>query len=164
MWLAVARDGVEPREPAPDTAGQSTESEREVLEALIAEVAAESRAGPRVVKIEAAPRRVPMARPGTPQVDAAAPSPPEGYTFVEHHGELSTERFQPRKDAGDGLPEDGLGWLGSPGWVSRLVDQAASADRDWSFGWIRLGPDSRPSDIAPSWRPWMSSSRVRRAR
>ena len=149
VWLTLAGDSRELRDPEPDPAPEWTESEREVLEALIAQVSAESRAGPREVKIQGAPRRVPMTSPGAPRVDTVAPSPPEGYTFVAHRGEVATERFQPRRDAGNRLPEDGLDWLGSPGSVSRLVEQAASADRGWSFGWIRLAPDSRPSDIAP---------------
>ena len=149
IWLAVARDAVELREPVPGPARQWTESEREALDAVIAQVATESRAGPRMVKIQGAPRRTPMSNAGASGVDQAAPSPPAGYTFVEHHGDMPTERFQPRRDAGDGLPDDGLDWLGSSGSVSRLVEQAAFAERDWSFGWIRLAPDSRPSDIIP---------------
>ena len=148
-WLLLARGDAEPGEPEADAAVRLTESEREVLEAVIAQVAAESRAGPRKVKIEGAPRLVPWSNPGSPRADAASPTPPAGYTFVEHHGEVRAERFQPRREVGEDVPDDGLDWLGASGSLSRLVEQAAAAGRDWSFGWIRMAPDSRLSDVTP---------------
>ena len=149
IWLALAVDSGDPGEPEPGAERQWTEARREAVEAVIAEVAAASTDGPRKVEIQAAPRRATTANAGVPPINAAAPSPPEGYTFVEHHGEVRAERFQPRREAGKDVPDDGLDWLGSSSSVSRLVGQAASAGRDWSFGWIRMAPDSRLSDVTP---------------
>ncbi|MCY3837878.1 MAG: S8 family serine peptidase, partial [Gammaproteobacteria bacterium] len=74
-------------------------------------------------------------------------SPPEGYGFVAHHGEIRTVRFQRSPVDVDRADDDGLDWLGAVDAVPRLVAQAAAASRDWSFGWIRLAPASRLADV-----------------
>ena len=150
VWMAPARDAREVAEPVPDTPGRGIGPGSGALEAVVAQVDVESRNGPWMPKTEGAPRRVPMPNPGAPRADTAARSPPDGFTFVEHYGETTTERFRPRRDAGGSPPDDGPDWLESPQSVSRMVGQAASAGRDWSFGWIRLAPDAGLSDVARS--------------
>ena len=96
--------------------------------------------------VQAAPRRVQNAS-AVPQAETSHASPPVGYAFVEHHGEIPTHRFERSQVDIDRAQEDGLAWLGAVDAVPRLVDQAEAAKRDWSFGWIRLGPASRLADV-----------------
>ena len=127
--MAPARDAGEAAAPAPDTRATDRVRARS-LEAVVAQVAVESRNGPRTPRIEEAPQRVPMPNPGAPRLDTAARSPPDGFTFVEHHGETATERFRPPRDAGGTSPHDSPDWLRTPGSVSRLVGQAAGTWAD----------------------------------
>ncbi|MCY3837397.1 MAG: S8 family serine peptidase [Gammaproteobacteria bacterium] len=147
IWFALARDAVQLE---PDTDRGWSESERHALETMIEQVAAETRTGLRTVRIEGAPRRGSQSDPHVSQAEVARPSPPEGYTFVEHLGEIPTERFRPRTEAGGASLEVGPDWLGPPGAFSRIVEKAALAGREWSFGWIRVAPDARLADITPS--------------
>lgn len=146
IWFALARDAVELE---PDSDGGWSEPERDALETVIEQIAAETGTGPRIVRIEGAPRRGPQSHLYVPPVEVARPSAPEGYAFVEHLGEIPTERFQPRREAGGPSVEDGPDWLGPPGAFSGIVEQAELAGRDWSFGWIRMSPEARLADIAP---------------
>ena len=145
VWLTGVPDGaksVESDSPPP----QGTVPEREALAAVIAEVAAQSRSGPRRPPVQAAPRRF-ATEYSSSQARAAWPSPPEGYAFVEHHGENQPQRFVPSLNDSDKALDDGLDWLVAVDAVPRLVAQADAAKRDWSFGWIRLRPESRLADV-----------------
>ena len=75
------------------------------------------------------------------------PTPPEGYSFVDHFGEMARGRIESVTDDG---PDDagGPGWMDSPGAVSALTRQAMDAGRDWSFGWIRLSAEATRADLA----------------
>ncbi len=76
-----------------------------------------------------------------------APTPPDGYSFVEHFGDMHSAPIKRRTAQG---PED----LARPAWldpldsVYDLTRQAESAGRDWTFGWIRLAADSTRAELA----------------
>ena len=76
-----------------------------------------------------------------------SPTPPEGYSFVDHFGEMAKARMESgaARDSEDrGRP----GWLDSPDALSALTRQASDAGRDWSFGWIWLAGDTTRHDLA----------------
>ena len=59
-------------------------------------------------------------------------------------------RIEGEADAGgEGFGPD-LDWLGSTTSIEMLVIQAAAAERDWSFGWIRLAKDAKLNDLVRS--------------
>ena len=73
------------------------------------------------------------------------PTPPPGFSFVDHFGQMAKARIATR--AVDGA-DDGthLSWLKSD--LPDLRRQASDAGRDWTFSWIRLATDARPQDLA----------------
>ncbi len=76
-----------------------------------------------------------------------SPTPPEGYSFVDHFGEMAKARMESgaAQDSEDsGRPE----WLDSPDPLSALTRQASDAGRDWSFGWIWLAGDTTRHGLA----------------
>ena len=75
------------------------------------------------------------------------PTPPEGYAFVDHFGEMAKTRIEGRT-IDSRQAESGPDWLDSPDAIAALTRQAAAAGRDWSFGWIRLAGDARRTDLA----------------
>ena len=159
---------------APDTAvesGTATLADRAAAAAK-ARIAMESRGTvPGTVSVarpSAAP--LPAAVPAAvPEVGAAPPNPPEGYSFVEHGGEMATApleaRFDDRLDEG----EPGLEWIDSASALDALIEQAERAGRDWTFGWVRLAGGVLPDGVAPALRELGaevlgSSGRLLRAR
>ncbi|MDE0660435.1 MAG: S8 family serine peptidase [Gammaproteobacteria bacterium] len=139
LWFAALYDG---SKGEPDSLAQ-IDVERTALATVVAQVAAHGESGPDPSPVQAAPRWFPT----VPQAEASSPSPPAGYAFVEHHGEIPTRRFERNQVDIDPAADDGLDWLDGPDAVPRLVAQAEAASRDWSFGWIRLGPASRLADV-----------------
>ena len=118
--------------------------------AVIARIAAESRGNLREPPIQAAPRSSEATAVVDGPVGDARPSPPDGYSFVSYHGEMPRARIEGEVDAGgEGFGPD-LDWLGSTTSIEMLVIQAAAAERDWSFGWIRLAKDAKPNDLVRS--------------
>ena len=69
------------------------------------------------------------------------PAPPDGYSFVAYHGEMAKDRIRNRST--DATPSRAvqLEWLSAPGGIGAIVDQAVSAGRSWSFGWIRFAQE-----------------------
>ena len=95
--------------------------------------------------MEGAPRESRRRVVGNAPLGGSPSRPPDGYSFVEFHGEMSKSRIKNRKRERGG---DGLEWVGAPTSVDALIAQAANAGRDWSFGWIRLAEDARADDLA----------------
>ncbi|MDE2904747.1 MAG: S8 family peptidase [Acidobacteriota bacterium] len=100
-------------------------------------------------------RAAPTASAG-PSPDAAlaagSPAPPVGHSFVGFDGEMAKGAIERRGGVEPRPAADGLDWLGSPTAIGDLVAQAAGADRDWSFGWIRLAEDAHATDLARALR------------
>ena len=143
-WFVAMRDVSTLREPKSE-ALEETALERAALAELVAQVAADGGSRSDPPPVQAAPRRFPNGPAGR-RAETSSPSPPDGYAFVTHHGEIRTHRFERSPVAVDGA-DDGLDWLDAVDSVQRLVAQAETANRDWSFGWIRLGPASRLADV-----------------
>lgn len=142
-WFAALHDGSTSSQPD-SHAWEETAAERTALATVIAQVAAHGGSGSDSPPVQAAPRF--SSGSAVPEAETASLAPPEGYAFVEHHGEIPTRRFeQSRVDRR--AEDDGLDWLGAVDAVPRLVAQAEAAGRDWSFGWLRLGPSARLADV-----------------
>ena len=78
--------------------------------------------------------------------DVAKPTPPDGYSFVEHFGEMAKARMA--SATGGAFSDAGRpDWLDSPRGLSELTRQAADAGRNWAFGWIRLAANARRADL-----------------
>ena len=144
VWWFVGREDAKQVEPDSRRLLE-TVGEREVLASVIAQVDAQSRLGPIRPSTQAAPRKV-SNDTVVPQAETVSPVPPEGYEFVEHHGEIRTHRFDPARVDDDRSVDDDLDWLGAVDAVPRLVAQAEAASRDWSFGWVHLRGESRLAD------------------
>ena len=144
-WFVASNDRSTSREPDSEALGE-TAAGRVALAAVISQVAAHGAAGPDPPRVQAAPRGFPNGSALT-HVETSSPTPPEGYGFVAHHGDIRTHRFEQSPVAVDRADDDGLDWLGAVDAVPRLVAQTEAASRDWSFGWIRLRPASRLADV-----------------
>ncbi|MDE0226848.1 MAG: S8 family serine peptidase [Gammaproteobacteria bacterium] len=117
---------------------------RQVIDAAVARIAAESGHADTEPAVRASPRSSEAAR-GRTEIDLP-PSPPEGYAFVALDGEMPTaaihDRIVPM------LPRiEGREWLRSPTAIQDLVSQSVAAGRPWSFGWIRLSENARLDDL-----------------
>ena len=123
--------------------------DRQMIEAAIDEIAAQSREGVPEPLIEAAP---------LPPEDSAlrepadTPQPPAGYAFVEFHGEMSKVAIDGRDPERSEGGDDGLEWLRSPNSLDVVAAQAGHAGRDWTFAWIRLAEGARADDLAQALR------------
>ncbi|MCY3623334.1 MAG: S8 family serine peptidase [Gammaproteobacteria bacterium] len=144
-WLGVERNGATADEPDQQTPS-GTAVEGEILATVVTEVAAYGGSDPDLPPVQAAPRRLANAS-AVAEAETSTLSPPEGFAFVEHHGEIRTHRFEPSQVEIDRAEDNSLDWLNAVDAVPRLVAQAEGASRDWSFGWIRLGPASRLVDV-----------------
>ncbi len=121
--------------------------ETEHMAATVARIAAESGA-PQTPPLAVRAAPVPPRDIGTGAENGYAPTPPEGYSFVEFDGEMATAPLGVRRDGAQ--VRDGLDWLGATTALETLSAQAAEHGREWSFGWIRLAEGARQGDLAPS--------------
>ena len=144
-WFVAMHDGSTSGEPDPQARG-ATAAEQEILATVIARVAAHGGSDPDLPPAQAAPRRFANASSVT-EAETSTLSPPEGFAFVEHHGEIPSHRYERSQVEVNPAEDNSLDWLDAVDAVPRLVAQAEAAGRDWSFGWIRLGPASRLVDV-----------------
>ncbi|MYH14628.1 MAG: S8 family serine peptidase [Gammaproteobacteria bacterium] len=134
-WLDAEPDA--PPDPAAET----------VIAGAAARIAAESEGAFASAEVVAAPMG--QARANLDAAPAAhLPAPPSGYSFVEFHGQMSKAVLERRDSKGSELSDVGFEWLGTPTSLDVLAAQAAEAERDWSFGWIRLAHNARVGDLA----------------
>ncbi len=119
--------------------------ERQVIDAAVARIAAQSRHADTEPVVRASPRSPQVAENRT-EIDLP-PSPPNGYSFVVFGGEMPTAAI--RDQVVPALPgREDLEWLRSPTAIQDLVSQSVAAGRPWSFGWIGLAENARPDDLA----------------
>lgn len=120
-------------------------AERTVIDAAMAQISAHSRGTVREPRVEAAPRGPETPAGGDTPFPDAPVQPPDGYSFVVSHGDMSKARME-REDEAEYERAD-HDWLGTPEAFDRLVSQAAAAGRDWSFGWLRRAPGASLDDL-----------------
>ena len=144
-WFAALHDGSTSSEPDLQATGE-TAVERATLATVIAQVATHGGSGSDSPPVQAAPRRFSNGS-AVPQTETASLVPPEGYAFVDHHGEIPARRFEKGRVDVHRVEGEGLDWLGALDALPRLTAQAEAASRDWSFGWVRLGPASSLADV-----------------
>ena len=118
--------------------------------AAMARIEAESGGTVREPEIQAAPRPAEAPAAVDRSAQDAVPSPPEGYSFVSYHGEMTRARIPAGAEAGDERSSPGPDWLNTAASIETIVDQASAAGRDWSFGWVRAARDAGPNDVAAS--------------
>ena len=138
-----------PLHPERPGQGESTEERSDtahVLEAAQARIAEESVGGARTPAVEAAPD----ARHGG-ALPRRTPTPPEGYAFVGHAGEMRKVPTMARvadDPLADGVPD----WLHPSAGVPALARQAAQAGRGWTFGWIARGAGTTRTELSNALR------------
>ena len=144
----------EPHEPAPATAvrpAPAADAARATATAA-ARIRAESREGPNSPDSPAI-MAAPLAHTASRMPETApAPRPlPDGYTPVTHRGDMA------RAPLGDPDGVEANGEAAMPYWIdasdpAALVDQAARAGRDWSFGWVWLDSGATADELRASLR------------
>ena len=119
---------------------QPVEEEAEI-EAVRRQIAAESRGEIHPVQVREPP--LPMAAPGQ-LGPAPVPTPPDGYSFTG----APTNMEQSRMDSPtrvEAQEDDGLDWLFADVSVAAI---ASRAQRDWTFGWLRLADGANAAAAA----------------
>ena len=133
--------------PAPESAAREdpAQTAARLTAAAAARIQAESRNPRPAPAIVAAPRPLTLSRGTEP--GGEAPTPPDGYEFSVHHGEMARApldgAYPQRPDEDQAAPS----WMDYPDSVNALVRQAARAGRDWSFGWVRLASGTGPDEL-----------------
>lgn len=143
-WVLSSDDSPEPELSAEGT--PTAESQRrEILEELVAAIDAQSRDGPTPPTVQPPPPRdsSPIrtdAQTGTVE----RPSAPEGYAYAtfERAGPPTQSEIAGDNEARSQAPE----WLSSPESLAAVAANAEAAERNWSFGWVRLSADARLED------------------
>ena len=140
-----------PKEKATSPSPAGDAMEQKSVDAALARIAAESRGELRAPLVQAAPR---IADNGAHRISSgrSVPAPPDGYSFVTADGEMAKGPL--RDDPEDPLERADVDphWTDAPDSVDALVDQAAAAGRNWSFGWVRLALTRRPDAAKASLR------------
>ena len=100
----------------------------------------------------------PTAEAATPAVGGTqdvvvAPMPPDGFSFVEAPLAMPKAPLSPDERLPAEVPDaDGLDWLGTAESLALVLRQAERAQRDWSFGWLRLAEDAPAAAVAAALR------------
>ena len=118
------------------------------VRAAIAEITEQSTAPRPTPRAAAPPDFQPRAEPAE-TADAAATAPP-GYSITGFDGEMARAPMPPRDDPTerDGAVAAEHPWLAAPGAIGALVRQSGAANRDWTFGWVGVGPDADGDALA----------------
>ncbi len=125
--------------------------DRQMLEAANSQIVAESQGRVTETLVRNAIRPSKTLREIPPTV-ATVPQPPDGYAFVEFHGEMSKALMEHRGAPKSARPEAGLNWLDSSTAINELIAQTARADRNWAFGWLRLADYARINELSAALR------------
>ena len=122
-----------------------------VVAATVARIAKEGAGTFAPAEVVPAPIGNTIVNPASAPVDHPV-APPDGYSFVEFHGQLSKAALQRVESVPPGRMDQRFEWLDTPASLDALVAQAARAGRDWSFGWIRLAEEARADGLARALR------------
>ena len=89
-----------------------------------------------------------------------APEPPESYSFTPYLGEMDEARFETRLNPPKRqVDSEGDAWLNDPEAAVTLVQQAREAEREWTFGYLRLVTHASADDIDTTLAPHRGSTR-----
>ena len=127
-------------------AGNADDIERRLIDRAREQIAAESRGEHQ--------RPVAQAPPGLARSGARSqrpPRPPSGYAFTGAPSAMTRVRMV-EPPAADVVAMD-LDWLDESEAVVALAGLAAAAQRDWTFGWLRLAPTAKVDDLLAEGRP-----------
>jgi len=141
---AVSTDSAVPESSAEGT--PTAESQRRgILEELVAAINAQSRDGRTPLTVQAPPPRDSSPTRAGAQTGTVERRPaPEGYAYATFERAGPPTRSEVTGD--EKAPSKAPAWLSSPDSLAAVAANAEAADRDWSFGWVRLGPDARLED------------------
>ncbi len=74
-------------------------------------------------------------------------SPPVGYSFVQHDGQMSTRLLKTGHSKQTEHEPMGPTWLNASSSLDMLISQANDVGRDWSFGWIWTSEQGRTPEL-----------------
>ena len=139
------------RAPAMDDAAL----EQRALHAAMERIGAESRAFS-VPPRQSAPVAPTAEALGQAAVEAEgiappAPAPPDGFSFVDAPLPMARAPLPPHESLPAQEPK-GMDWLGTAESLALVRRQADRAQRDWSFGWLRLAEDAPAGTVAATLR------------
>ncbi|MXY54503.1 MAG: S8 family serine peptidase [Gammaproteobacteria bacterium] len=80
-----------------------------------------------------------------PAAAAETPSPPEGYAYAGHSGEM---RLAPLAQGAAVTPGVRAPWLEPSAGAGYLVAQADAAGRDWTFAWLQRSSSGPANDLS----------------
>ncbi|MYE10418.1 MAG: S8 family serine peptidase [Gammaproteobacteria bacterium] len=142
-WLLVEEGGQEPAQ-TPAGVALSADPSQADIDALVATIAAHTPAAKLPIDVQAPPAR--SLSPADSRAASQTRQPPDGYSFAvfERAGEPAGSEERPTVHS----PSRGPAWLEAPDALPNLTANAASAGRDWSFGWVRLRTDAPLDETA----------------
>ena len=157
--LVLWDDGGAVRVPAPKLA-----EEPPGIADVRRQIAAESKAGVREATVYAPPTSS-VPRASAEPLAAAAPTPPEGYSFTSAPTELTVVAGQPTSERSavfEPTPDDPdqLAWLfADPNATGdmplpAIARQARQMQRDWAFGWLRLADSASAQEVRSAVAPF----------
>ena len=120
--------------------------EQRLLDAAMDRIRATAPAGPFQPTISGPHlARVGRAEEGTAE-RASMPKPPAGFTFASFDGEMAKRRMVVRPKTVGASPA----WIDTSESIAVLSRQARLAGRDWTFGWLLLGPEAKFGPVSRS--------------
>ncbi len=150
MW--TAEDVESPPAQAADPREDALDEDARIL-ALARNVSASRRAedGAPESVVAQAPPWASDAQPVDPSDSRIPPIPPEGYSFTPYFGEMEQLPLDPAVNPPKPPVDAGAVdfWLKDSNAVARLVQQAAEAGRDWTFGYLKLARGVHLEDMDP---------------
>ena len=127
--------------------------EQRALHAAMKQIGAESRtlsAPPRQsAPVAPTAEALGQATVGAEGIAPPAPAPPDGFSFVDAPLPMAKAPLPPDESLPAQEPEvDGMDWLGTAESLALVRRQADRAQRDWSFGWLRLAEEAPAGAVA----------------
>ena len=136
-----------PKPVADDEVAQRQAAQRQMMDAMVKQIVADSRAK----GVRSMPRVIPAPRQPEPVQTAPRPTPPvapQGFSLVSADGEMAKGRMSPsERSSRPRVQSDANDWLRSPNNAADLIASAQLAGRDWTFGWVEHDPNTSLENI-----------------
>lgn len=142
-------DSVDWNDVQHDKQANARSFETKILEATVAQIAAES-GGTRTVSSTVS---VPAPKEKVRTVETrsvTSTTAPEGFSFVEFNGEMETLAIRRPYQVESRRDDGGFTWINGSNAIDELVKQGTRTERDWTFGWMRLNDHSTVAEQAHS--------------